>query len=111
MLAPQVFLSSTCGSDMFTSHVLHVDQTCSQTCSTLGSDMLIKINNNHNINNNRYSCDGIDDRATAAASGTSGTIGYHCDWGMRTMRPRGSNVRRAPIQTRQWLSMMYPVIP
>ena len=32
-------------------------------------------NNNHNISNNKYSCDGIDDRATAAASGTSGTTG------------------------------------
>ena len=51
------------------------------TCSTCGSDMFTdmfyawirhvnKSNNNninHNINNNRYSFDGIDDRATAAA--------------------------------------------
>ena len=44
---------------------------------------------------------------TAVASETSGTTGTDHNWGMRTMRPRGSNVRRVPIQTRQWLSMLY----
>ena len=46
----------------------------------------------------------------AQSCGTTGTGTDHT-WGIRSMRPRGSNVRRAPIQTRQWLSMMYPVIP
>ena len=44
------------------------------TCSTCGSDMFTDMwiryvnksdNNNHNIKNNRYSLDGIDDRATS----------------------------------------------
>ena len=49
------------------------------TCSTCGSDMFTDMfydwirhanksnNNNHNINNDRYSFDGIYDRATAVA--------------------------------------------
>ena len=58
-----------------------------------------KSNNNNNQNIVRrhwWSCD-------SGCHKTSGTAGYHCDWGMRTMRPRASNVRRAPIQkTRIW---------
>ena len=50
--------------------IRHVHITCSTCGSDMFTDMWIRYvnksdNNNHNIKNNRYSLDGIDDRATS----------------------------------------------